>query len=142
MSGLVREFREFALRGNMVDIAVGIIIGAAFSGLVNSLVEDVIMPPIGLVLGGVDFSSIFLGLSGETYPSAAAAKAAGAPALYLGLFLNTLINFLIVACAVFLLVKGMNRLRRLCDVAPEEAPPPPRQEILLEEIRDLLKARP
>jgi large conductance mechanosensitive channel len=141
MSGLVQEFKEFALRGNMVDIAVGIIIGAAFGGLVNSLVEDVIMPPIGLLLGGVDFSSIFLDLSSEGYLSAAAAKAAGAPALYLGLFLNTLINFVIVAFAVFLLVKGMNRLRRLRDVAPEEAPPPPRQEILLEEIRDLLKTR-
>jgi large conductance mechanosensitive channel len=141
MSGLVQEFKEFALRGNMVDIAVGIIIGAAFGGLVNSLVEDVIMPPIGLLLGGVDFTSLFLDLSGEGYASAAAAKAAGAPALYLGLFLNTLINFVIVAFAVFLLVKGMNRLRRLRDVAPEEAPPPPRQEILLEEIRDLLKAR-
>jgi large conductance mechanosensitive channel len=141
VSGFVQEFKEFALRGNMIDIAVGIIIGAAFGGLVNSLVEDVIMPPIGLLLGGVDFSSIFLNLSGETYPSAAAAKEAGAPALYLGLFLNTLINFVIVALAVFLLVKGMNRLRRQQEVAPEEVPAPPRQEILLEEIRDLLKAR-
>jgi large conductance mechanosensitive channel len=141
MTGFLREFQEFALRGNMVDMAVGIIIGAAFGTIVNSLVEDVIMPPIGLVLGGVDFSDIYVNLSGQDYASAAAAKDAGAPAIYVGLFLNKLINFVIVAFAVFLLIKGMNRLRRRSDEAAEEAPQPPRQEILLEEIRDLLAKR-
>ena len=141
MSGFFREFREFALRGNVVDLAVGIIIGVAFGAVVNSLVEDVIMPPLGLIIGNVDFSDLFINLSCQDYPSLAAAREAGAPVIAYGAFINVLINFVVVALAVFLLVKGMNRLRRKQEQAPEELPVPPRQEVLLEEIRDILKAR-
>ena len=141
MSGFFREFREFALRGNVVDLAVGIIIGVAFGAVVNSLVEDVIMPPLGLIIGNVDFSDLFINLSGQDYASLAAAREAGAPVIAYGAFINVVINFIVVALAVFLLVKGMNRLRRKQEQAPEELPVPPRQEVLLEEIRDILKAR-
>jgi large conductance mechanosensitive channel len=142
MSGFFNEFKEFAMRGNVVDMAVGIVIGVAFGAIVTSLVDDVIMPPIGLMLGSVDFSDLFINLSGQDYPSAAAAKAAGAPAIYIGLFINAVINFVIVAFAIFLVIKAMNRVKRR---AEEEAPaeePQPRQEVLLEEIRDLLRQRP
>ena len=141
MSGFFQEFKEFALRGNVVDLAVGIIIGVAFGAVVNSLVEDVIMPPLGLIVGNVDFSNLFINLSGEDYASLAAAREAGAPVIAYGAFINVAINFVVVAFAVFLLVKGMNRLRRKQEQAPEEVPVPPRQEVLLEEIRDILKAR-
>jgi large conductance mechanosensitive channel len=142
VSGFVQEFKEFALRGNVVDLAVGIIIGVAFGAVVNSLVEDVIMPPLGLIIGDVDFSDLFINLSGQDYASLAAAREAGAPVIAYGAFINAAINFVVVALAVFLLVKGMNRLRRKQEQAPEEVPVPPRQEVLLEEIRDILKARP
>jgi large conductance mechanosensitive channel len=142
MAGFVQEFKEFALRGNMVDLAVGIIIGVAFGAVVNSLVEDVIMPPLGLIIGNVDFSDLFINLSGQDYASLAAAREAGAPVIAYGAFINVVINFVVVALAVFLLVKGMNRLRRKQEQAPEEVPAPPRQEVLLEEIRDILRARP
>ncbi len=141
---MLKEFREFAVKGNAVDLAVGIIIGAAFGKIVSSLVEDVIMPPIGYVLGGVDFSGLFLASNGESYPSLQAAKDAGAPVIGYGTFANTVINFLIVAFAVFMLVKWINNLRRMTGMeedAPVEAPEPPRQEVLLEEIRDLLKTK-
>lgn len=141
---MLKEFREFAVKGNAVDLAVGIIIGAAFGKIVSSLVEDVIMPPIGYVLGGVDFSGLFLALNGESYPSLQAAKDAGAPVIGYGTFANTVINFLIVAFAVFMLVKWINNLRRMTGMeedAPIEAPAPPRQEVLLEEIRDILKTK-
>ena len=134
-----REFREFAMRGNVVDLAVGIIIGAAFTTIVNSLVNDLIMPPIGLLIGGIDFSSFFVTLKGGSFPTLEAAKAAGAVTVNYGLFVNAVIRFVIVAFAIFILVKQINRLK-----AEEPAPPPeqPRQEVLLTEIRDLLKARP
>jgi large conductance mechanosensitive channel len=106
-----REFREFAMRGNVIDLAIGIIIGAAFTQIVNSLVNDIIMPPIGLLLGGVDFSDIFINLSGTDYPSLEAARAAGAPVIAIGSFINTVINFLIVAFVIFIVVKQINRLR-------------------------------
>src|SRR2546425_6212225 len=109
---MLKEFREFAIRGNAVDLAVGVIIGAAFGAIVNSLVSDVIMPPIGRLLGGVDFSNLFVVLGHGSYPSVKAAKEAGAATINYGVFLNTVINFLIVASAVFLLVKGINRLKR------------------------------
>jgi large conductance mechanosensitive channel len=141
VSGFINEFKEFALRGNVVDLAVGIIIGVAFGAVVNSLVEDVIMPPLGLIIGNVDFSDLFINLSGQDYASLAAAREAGAPVIAYGAFINVVINFVVVALAVFLLVKGMNRLRRKQEQAPEEVPVPPRQEVLLEEIRDILKAR-
>jgi large conductance mechanosensitive channel len=140
MSGFVQEFKEFALRGNVVDLAVGLVIGAAFGAIVTSLVQDVIMPPLGLIIGNVDFSDLFINLSGQDYPSLAAAREAGAPVIAYGAFINAVINFVIVALAIFIVVKGMNRLRRKQEQAPEEVPPP-RQEMLLEEIRDILKAR-
>ena len=141
MSGFFQEFKEFAMRGNVVDLAVGIIIGVAFGAIVNSLVNDVIMPPIGLAMGNVDFSDLFINLSDQEYASLAAARDAGAPVIAYGAFINAVINFIIVALVIFILIKGMNRLRRKQEQAPEETPVPPRQETLLEEIRDLLKAR-
>jgi len=138
-----KEFREFAIKGNVVDLAVGVIIGGAFGTIVTSLVNDVIMPPIGLLLGGMDFKDFFIVLregvkAAPPYESLVAAKAAGAVTLNYGLFLNAIINFLIVAWAIFLLVRAINRLRRQEAAAPA---PPPAQEVLLTEIRDLLKAR-
>jgi large conductance mechanosensitive channel len=138
MSGFFNEFKEFAMRGNVIDMAVGIVIGVAFGAIVNSFVNDVLMPPIGLLLGNVDFSDLYVNLSGQEYASATEAKAAGAPAVYIGLFINAVINFIIIAFAIFLVIKAMNRLKR--PEEPKEAAPP-RQEVLLEEIRDLLKRR-
>jgi large conductance mechanosensitive channel len=134
-----QEFKTFISRGNVIDLAVGIIIGAAFTGIVNSLVNDIIMPPVGVILGQVDFSNMFVTLTGSgDYPSVAAAKAAGAATFNYGLFINSVINFLIVAFAVFILVKQVNRFRRKEEAAPAA---PPRSEMLLAEIRDLLKQR-
>ncbi|MCE5237019.1 large conductance mechanosensitive channel protein MscL [bacterium] len=118
---MLKEFKEFAIKGNMLDMAVGIIIGAAFGKIVTSFVEDVIMPPVGLLLGKVDFSALFLSLNGQSYASLAAAKQAGAPTLNYGAFLNNILSFIIVAFAVFLLVKAVNRLRRQGEAAAEEA---------------------
>ena len=115
---MLKEFREFAMRGNVVDLAIGVIIGAAFGKIITSLVNDIIMPPLGLVLGRVDFSSLYIDLSGKSYPSLAAAKAAGAATINYGVFINTVLDFIIVAFAVFLLVRGVNRLYRT-------TPPPP-----------------
>ena len=142
---MFKEFREFAIRGSVVDLAVGIIIGAAFGAVVTSLVNDVIMPPIGLMLGGVDFASLMLVLKEGTkaappYATPADAKAALAVTVNIGAFINTLINFTVVSFAVFLLVKGINTARRAQPAAPAAAAPTP-QEKLLAEIRDLLKAR-
>jgi large conductance mechanosensitive channel len=142
---MFKEFREFAVRGNVVDLAVGVIIGVAFGAVVTSLVNDVIMPPIGLILGGVDFSNLFVVLkegakAAGPYASLAEAKAAGAVTVNIGVFINAVINFLIVTFAVFLVVKGVNAARRQTPPAPVEAVPTP-QEKLLMEIRDLMKAR-
>jgi large conductance mechanosensitive channel len=115
---MFREFREFAMRGNVVDLAVGIIIGAAFGKIVTSLVNDILMPPVGLLLGRVDFSNLFLNLSGQSYASLAEAKAAGAATINYGMFLNTVIDFVIVAFAIFLLVRFINRLTRQLAAAP------------------------
>jgi len=115
---MLKEFKEFAMRGNVLDMAVGIIIGAAFGKIVSSLVEDVLMPPIGLLLGKVDFSSLFINLSGQSYPSLEAAKAAGAATLNYGIFINAIINFLIVAFAIFLLIKQVNRFTAKKEEAP------------------------
>jgi large conductance mechanosensitive channel len=109
---MLKEFKEFVARGNVIDLAVAVVMGAAFGPIVTSLVNDMIMPPIGLVLGKVDFKDLYIGLSGVTYPSLAAAKAAGAPVIAYGIFLNTVINFLIVSFAIFLLVKQVNRLKQ------------------------------
>jgi large conductance mechanosensitive channel len=118
--GVFKEFKEFAVKGNVMDMAIGIIIGAAFGRIVGSLVNDVLMPPLGLLLGKVDFSNLFVSLSGTAYDSLAAAKAAGAPTLNYGVFLNTVLEFLIVAFAVFLVVRQINRLRREPAPAPAE----------------------
>jgi large conductance mechanosensitive channel len=116
---MLKEFKEFAMKGNVLDLAVGFIIGAAFGKIVTSLVSDIIMPPIGLILGKVDFSSLFLNLSGKSYSSLAEAKAAGAATLNYGVFLNNIVDFLIVAFAVFLLVRMINRWNK---PAPAAAP--------------------
>ncbi|WP_244296050.1 large conductance mechanosensitive channel protein MscL [Pannonibacter phragmitetus] len=140
---MLKEFKEFAVKGNMLDMAVGIVIGAAFSAIVSSMVDDIIMPPIGLILGNVDFSELFLvlkqGVPEGPYPTVDAAKAAGAVTWNLGLFVNAVVKFTIVAFALFIVVKGINRLRREEKTKPAEPAKPPRQELLLEEIRDLLK---
>ncbi len=140
---MLKEFKEFAIKGNMVDLAVGLVIGAAFGAIVTSLVKDVIMPPIGLLIGGLDFSSLFAVLKeGSTpgpYATVDLAQKAGAVTLNWGVFVNAIINFLVVAFAMFFVVKAVNRLRRR---PAEEAPAePPKQEALLEEIRDLLKTK-
>jgi large conductance mechanosensitive channel len=114
---MLKEFKEFAMKGSVLDMAVGIIIGAAFGKIITSLVSDVIMPPIGLVLGRVDFSSLFLNLSGTHYDSLAAAKAAGAPTINYGLFLNATVDFLIVAFVIFLLIRQVNRWKKPVPVA-------------------------
>jgi large conductance mechanosensitive channel len=115
---MFKEFKEFAMRGNVVDLAIGIIIGGAFGKIVSSFVSDVLMPPIGLLLGKVDFSNLFIGLSDKTYATLQEAKAAGAATINYGLFFNTILDFLIVAFAVFLLVKQINRLKRQEQPAP------------------------
>jgi large conductance mechanosensitive channel len=135
------EFKEFALRGNVVDMAVGIIIGAAFSTIVQSLVNDMIMPPIGLVTGGVDFSELYINLSGGDYQSLAQAREAGAATINIGLFINAVISFTIVAFVLFMVVKAMNQLRRKQEEEPAKEPPPSREVQLLEEIRDALVKR-
>jgi large conductance mechanosensitive channel len=138
LTNFFNEFRQFATRGNVIDLAVGVIIGAAFSSIVDSLVKDIIMPPIGWILGGIDFSNFFITIKGDSYPSLDAAKAAGAVTINYGLFINACIKFVIVAFAIFVLVKQVNRFKREAPAAPAA---PSRQEVLLEEIRDLLKAR-
>ncbi len=136
---MLKEFKEFALKGNVMDLAVGIIIGAAFTAIVSSLVDDIIMPPVGLATGGVDFSQLFVVLKGDgDYNTVAQAKEAGAVTWNIGLFINAVIKFLIVAFAVFLLVKGINRLVRKQETKAAEAPPPAEDVVLLREIRDLL----
>lgn len=115
---ILKEFREFAVRGNVIDLAIGIIIGAAFNKIVTSLVNDIIMPPIGLIIGRVDFSNLYIDLSGHRRASLAAAQAAGDPTINFGLFVNAVINFVIVAFAVFLLVKQINRMRRKGELPP------------------------
>ena len=140
---MLQEFKEFALRGNVVDMAVGIVIGAAFSTIVRSLVDDIVMPPMGVVTGGVDFSNMFIALNGEHYDSLAQAKQAGAPTINFGVFINNLISFAIVAFVLFMAIKAMNRLRRKQEEEPQTEPPPSREVQLLEEIRDaLVRAKP
>lgn len=140
--GIIKEFQEFAVKGNVVDMAVGIIIGGAFGTIVKSLVDDIIMPPIGKLMGNIDFSDLFINLTDIQYESLAAAKEAGAPVIAYGSFINNVISFLIVAWAVFMLVKGMNSLKKKAEATPDDKPvEPPKEQVLLAEIRDLLKAR-
>ncbi len=137
---MLEEFKKFIMRGNVVDLAVGIIIGGAFGKIVSSLVADVMMPPIGMLMGNVNFSSLFINLSGKHYDSLAAAKKAGAPTINYGLFINAVIDFLIVSAAVFLVVKAISRLHRKQEETPAPAAPS-KEELLLTDIRDLLKER-
>ena len=138
---IVKEFKEFAVKGNAVDMAVGMIVGAAFGKIVSSLVDDIVMPPIGKIMGNVDFSDLFINLGEKQYTSLAQAKEAGAATINYGVFVNHAVSFLIVAFCVFLLVKGINSLKRKEEEKPAEPEAPPKQEVLLEEIRDLLKAK-
>ena len=138
---MFEEFKKFAMRGNVIDLAVGVIIGASFTGIVNSLVKDIIMPPVGLALGGVDFSNFFVVLKGDhAVDTLAAATAAKDVTLNYGLFVNAIINFLIVAFVLFLLIRQMNKLVTPTP-AVEAAPPTSEEVLLLREIRDGLKAR-
>ena len=139
---MLKEFKEFAMKGNVLDMAIGVIMGGAFGKIVSSLVSDVLMPPIGLLTGGVDFSSLFLNLSGTPQASLTAAKAAGVPTINYGVFLQATFDFIIIAFVIFLLVKQMNRFKKEAPPAPP-APPagPTNEEKLLMEIRDALKGR-
>jgi len=134
------EFKKFAMRGNVIDLAFGVVIGAAFGAIVASLVKDIIMPPIGYAMGGIDFSNFFVTLKGPAAATLAEAQKAGAVTIHYGLFVNTIINFLIVAFALFLLVRGINRMQAK-QPEPETPAAPPEDVVLLREIRDLLKTR-
>ena len=142
---MIKEFKDFIARGNVMDMAVGIIMGAAFTAIVKSTVDDLIMPIVGVVTSGVDFSDLYLALNGEAYASLAAAKTAGAPLITYGTFINAVINFLIVAFVVFFLIKGVNKIKDSAEKedAKEAAAPkvPPADIQLLTEIRDLLKKK-
>jgi large conductance mechanosensitive channel len=133
--GMAKEFKEFAMKGNMLDMAIGIVIGAAFGKIVSSVVADVLMPPLGLLLGGVNFAALKLTLKEAVGDTAAVT-------LNYGAFLQTVVDFVIVAFAIFLMIRGINSMRKKQEEAPAAPAPPPNQEILLAEIRDLLKNRP
>ena len=136
---MLKEFKDFAMKGNVLDMAIGVIMGGAFGKIVTSLVSDVLMPPIGLLLGNVDFSSLFLNLSGTSQPSLAAAKTAGAPTINYGVFLQATFDFIIIAFVIFILVKQVNRFKK--EAPPAPPPGPTNEEKLLMEIRDALKGR-
>jgi large conductance mechanosensitive channel len=136
---MLKEFKEFVIRGNVLDMAVGIIIGAAFGKIVSSFVNDILMPPIGMLLGKVDFTNLFINLTDKPLASVAEANAAGAPIIKYGLFFNTVLDFLIIAVAIFLVIKQVNALKRREEAAPPPPPEPTKEEKLLMEIRDLLK---
>ena len=138
---MFKEFREFIMRGNVIDLAVAFIIGAAFGAIVSSLVKDIIMPIVGYALGGVDFTNKFIVLGGGSYATLAEAQKAGAATINYGIFINTIITFLVVALAMFFVVKSMNAMKRKQAEAPAAPPAPTTEEQLLTEIRDLLKER-
>lgn len=140
---MINEFKEFIARGNVMDMAVGIIMGAAFTAIVTSMVGDLIMPVIGVATAGIDFADLYVSLDGESYASLAAAEEAGAAIIKYGVFINALINFLIVSFVVFMLIKGVNNLKRKQEEAPAEEKPaaPPADVALLTEIRDLLSEK-
>lgn len=138
--GMMREFKEFAMKGNVVDLAIGVIIGAAFGKIVTSLVEDIIMPPLGLLVGSMDFKDYYIALKGPHLPTLKAARDAGTVAISYGQFFNVLLNFLIVAFSIFLVIQGINRMRRKRDETPAVPPPPSKEEVLLTEIRDAILA--
>lgn len=136
--GFAKEFRDFIARGNVVDMAVGIIMGAAFTAIVNSMVGDLVMPVIGVLTSGVDFADKFVALDGQAYASLKAAKDSGAPVVTYGVFINAVINFMIISFVVFMLVKGVNRIRRQAEQEAATPAAPPADIALLTEIRDLL----
>jgi large conductance mechanosensitive channel len=138
---MIDEFKEFAVKGNALDLAVGVVLGAAFGKIVSSLVDDVIMPPIGLALGGADFTNLFVNLGPGTYATLEEARAAGAPTLNYGNFLQSVVDFLLVALVLFLIVRVLNRLRRTKEEAPVAPAAPPEEVVLLREIRDALQGR-
>ena len=144
--GMLKEFREFAVKGNVMDLAIGVIIGGGFGKIVDSVVGDLIMPVVGVIFGKLDFSNLFVVLSNPdnvAVPSLAAAKAAGIATLNIGLFINAVVKFAIIALVLFLVVKGINRLKRQAAAEPvESTPAPSKEEVLLTEIRDALRATP
>ncbi len=135
----IREFKEFAMRGNVIDLAVGVIVGGAFQKIVDSLVKDVVMPVIGRIVGGVDFKQLYLNLGSQTFESLAAAEKAGAPVLKYGAFINTVIDFTLIALSIFIAIKVINRLKREEPAPAPAAPETPEDVVLLREIRDSLK---
>jgi large conductance mechanosensitive channel len=145
MKNFIKEFREFISRGSVMDLAVGVIIGGAFQSIINSLVNDIIMPIITLITGGIDFSNWFIALDGSHYTTLAAAQEAGASTLNYGVFLTAVINFLLMAVVIFVMIKGMNKLAATAKLTKDKeeaeapAPEPTAEEKLLTEIRDLLK---
>lgn len=136
---MLKEFKDFAMRGNVMDMAVGIIIGAAFGKIISSFVNDVLMPPIGMLLGGLDFANLYINLSGGDYATIAAAEEAGAVLIKYGVFINTIVDFTIVAFAIFLAIRWMNNLKKKEEEAPAAPPEPSEDVLLLREIRDALK---
>lgn len=137
----VQEFKQFAMRGNVVDLAVAVVIGGAFGKIIDSLVKDVVMPPIGALLGGVDFKHLYIDLSGAGHATMEAAEKAGAPLLKYGAFINSLVDFIIIAFAIFVAVKAINSLKRQAAAPPPAPAEPPENILLLREIRDGLKQR-
>jgi|TARA_R110002073_G_C9367853_1_gene571970 large conductance mechanosensitive channel len=135
---MFNEFKKFAMRGNVVDLAVGFILGGAFSTIVKSFVDDILMPPLGLLLGGVDFTNLFVTLGDGEFATLEAAQEAGAATINYGLFINNVIAFVIVAFALFIMIQGMNRMKEKEEAAPAAPPAPSKEEVLLTEIRDLL----
>ena len=138
---MFQEFKKLAMRGNVIDLAVGVVIGAAFGTIVASLVKDIIMPPVGWAMGGIDFSNFFFTLKGPATATLAEAQKVGAVTINYGVFINTLINFIVIALALFALIRGINRLQTKPLPADATPPPPPEDVVLLREIRDLLKSR-
>ena len=138
---MLKEFKDFAMRGNVVDMAVGIILGLAFGKIVTSFVNDILMPPIGMIIGNLDFTNLFITLSEGTFATLDAAKEAGAATINYGVWLNTVIDFLIVAFAIFMVIRQMNRLKKKEEEKPPAPPEPSKEELLLTDIRDLLKSQ-
>ena len=137
--GFVKEFKEFAMKGNVMDMAVGIIIGGAFGKIVSSFVNDVLMPPIGMALGGLDFKNLYINLSDQSYETMDAAVEAGAPLIKYGMFIQNVFDFIIIALCIFMMIRAMNRLKKKEEKKPAAPPAPSKEEVLLTEIRDLLK---
>jgi large conductance mechanosensitive channel len=135
----IQEFKDFAMRGNVVDLAVGVVIGGAFGKIVDSLVKDIIMPMVGAMMGGVDFKQLYINLGATAYDTMELAEKAGAPLIKYGMFINSMVDFLIIALAIFVAVKAINSLKRKEEAAPAAPAPTPEDVVLLREIRDALK---